>query len=354
MDLNLHGFAGIRVAGGSDADRAAVEAELGPLPRGIEGEPDIVVRFVPRLETGALRLIGKDDVGFSDDAFYLLRGRRGAPVRTRIPIDAVGGRCEIVCESGGGGVPLLREVVNATALARGAVPVHGAAFEYEDTGALVTGWSRGGKTEALLAFMAHGASYVADEWAYLDASGTRVHGTEEPVTLWDWNLDDLPDQRAAVPRRDRLRMRAVRAALARDGGGALVRRGVALAERRGSVRLEPARLFGADACISACAFDRLFLAASHESGAVTVEPCDPADAARALAACMAFEHRDLIEHYLKFRFAFPDRRNETLERLEALYADALLRAFAGKPAYVVAHPYPARIGSLYDAMRGCM
>ena len=354
MDLNLHGFAGIRVVGGTDADRAAVETELGPLPRGIEGEPDVVVQFVPRLETGDLRLIGKNDAGFSDGAFYLLRGRRGARVRTRIPMDAIGGRCEIVCESGGGGVPLLREIVNATALARGAVPVHGAAFEHEGTGALVTGWSRGGKTEALLAFMAQGARYVADEWAYVDADGARVHGTEEPVTLWDWNLDDLPEQRAVVPRRHRLRMRAVRAALERDGGGSLVRRGVALAERRGSARVEPTRLFGEDACITSCAFDRLFLAASHDKSDVTVEEYDPAAAARQMSACMAFEHRALTEHYLKFRFAFPDRRNETLERLEELYADALVRAFAGKPAYVVAHPYPARIGSLYDAMKGFM
>jgi hypothetical protein len=354
MDLNLHGFAGIRVADATDADRAAVEAELGPLPRGIDGEPDIVVQFVPRLETGALRLIGKDDAGFSDDAFYLLRGRRGAPVRTRIPMDAIGGPCEIVCESGGGGAPLLRQIVNVTALARGAVPVHGAAFEYGGAGALVTGWSRGGKTEALLAFMANGARYVGDEWTYLDPSGTRLHGTEEPVTLWDWNLDDLPDQRTVIRLRDRLRMRAVRAALARDGEGPLVRRGVALAERRGSARVEPARLFGADACVSACGFDRLFLAASHESDEVLVEPCDPADAARMVAACSAFEHRGLMEQYVKFRFAFPDRRNATLDRLEELYVDALLRAFAEKPAYLVTHPYPARIGSLYDAMREVM
>jgi hypothetical protein len=70
-----------------------------------------------------------------------------------------------------------------------------------------------------------------------------------------------------------------------------------------------------------------------------------------MTACMAYEHRTLTEHYLKFRFAFPARRNDMLDRLEELYAAALERAFAGKPAHVVAHPYPARIGALHDAIR---
>lgn len=351
MDLDLHGFAGIRVTGGSARDHAAVESDLGPITRQLDREPDIELRFVDRLDAPDLHLLGKDDAGYDDDGgFYLLHGRRGAHTRTRLALDGAGGHCEIVCESGGG-VPLLRALVNVTALANGALPLHGAAFEFEGTGVLVTGWSRGGKTEVLLAFMAQGARYVGDEWVYIDPAGGRIHGTREPVTLWDWNLDDLPQGRALIARRDRLRMRAVRQALERDTDLALVRRGVNLAERRGSTRMPPEDLFGADACIDSCSFDRLLLAASDEAPDVTVRECDPADVARSMAACMAYEHRELTEAYMKFRFAFPGRRSETLDRLEETYADALRRTFAGKPAHVVAHPYPARIPSLHDAIR---
>src|SRR5918997_82180 len=66
--------------------------------------------------------------------------------------------------------------VNLTALAKGALPLHAAAFTYRGTGVVVTGWAKGGKTETLLGFMAAGAEYVGDEWVYLDANGRHVHG----------------------------------------------------------------------------------------------------------------------------------------------------------------------------------
>src|SRR5688572_20989892 len=69
MDLDLHGFAGIRVTGGTAADHAAVEADLGPLPQGLDREPDIDLRFVPRLDAPPLRLLGKDDAGYAEDGF---------------------------------------------------------------------------------------------------------------------------------------------------------------------------------------------------------------------------------------------------------------------------------------------
>ncbi len=62
--------------------------------------------------------------------------------------------CEIVCERGRARVPLLTANVNLVVLGNGALPLHAAAFRFDGTGVLVTGWSKGGKTETLLAFMA--------------------------------------------------------------------------------------------------------------------------------------------------------------------------------------------------------
>ena len=51
-----------------------------------------------------------------------------------------------------------------------------------------------------------------------------------------------------------------------------------------------------------------------------------------------------------FRFAFPDRSNPFLQNAEASQRSALERAFAGKEAYIVSHPYPAPIPAVYEAM----
>jgi hypothetical protein len=338
MDYDIHGFAGVRVGEGARLD------QLGE-PRDLDREPDISIRFVEQLAPAALTLIGLDECGYDEESFYVLRPGS----RAILPMDRIGERLEVVCELGGD-VPFLRELVNMAALANGAVPVHAAAFEYEGKGFLVTGWSRGGKTEVLLAFTARGARYVGDEWIYVSGDGSRLHTSYGPVTLWDWNLDDLPEYRARISRADRIRMRAIRRVRERAPSGAgLVSKAARVAERRGSVQASPQVLF--EDYIASCAFDQLILAVSTENDSVSVKPADPAEVARRMAAGMVYEHRDLLEQYEKFRFAFPDRRSDLLDRLEERYANALARAFADKPAHVLAHPYPAHIPSLYDAMR---
>lgn len=338
MDFDIHGFAGVRTAGD-------LLDHLGPA-RDLNRDPDISIRFVERLDVDGLTLIGLDECGYDGEAFYVLRPGH----RALLPMDRIGDKLEVVCERGSD-VPFLRELVNMAALANGAVPVHGAAFEFEGKGFLVTGWSRGGKTEVLLAFTSQGARYVGDEWVYVDGDGSRLHTPYGPVTLWDWNLDDLPAYRTRIARADRLRMRAIRRVSERvPPGGGLVRKATQVAQRRGSVQANPDVLF--EDCIESCAFDHLILAESTEADSVSVTPADPAEVARKMTAGMVYEHRELLEQYRKFRFAFPDRRSDLLDHLEERYTDALARAFAGKPAHVVAHPYPAHIPSLYDAMRG--
>jgi hypothetical protein len=103
-----------------------------------------------------------DDAGFTQDAFLILRSKHKTPAKVQIPMDQIGLQCEIVCERGLSAVPLLIPIINLTALHKGCLPLHAAGFVYNDVGALIAGWSKGGKTEALLAFMAQGARYVGD------------------------------------------------------------------------------------------------------------------------------------------------------------------------------------------------
>jgi hypothetical protein len=105
----------------------------------LERDPDIVIRFVDSLPVPSrIRYLGVDDAGFTDHAFLVLRGLLQ--------------------------VPLLIPILNLTVLGKGTLPLHASAFSYRDTGFVATGWSRSGKPEVLLGFMANGASYVSDEF----------------------------------------------------------------------------------------------------------------------------------------------------------------------------------------------
>lgn len=359
VDFDLHGIAGVRLLGAEPGDVAAVRRQLGPIERPLSREPDIEIRFVDRLKSSSpLRLLDLDDAGFTEDSFVVMRSRYQTRARAQIALEQVGKRCGIVCESGLHAVPLLVPILNLTALANGALPLHASAFTYDGTGVLVTGWAKGGKTEALLAFMSHGAAYVGDEWVYL--TGERMFGIPEPMRIWDWHLDDLPAYRARIGWRNRSRLAAIRLAQGVEGvvprraagnGGASVRgRVMPLVARQRFARIHPEELFGRDSCALAGTPDRVFMLVSHESDEVSVEPIDAQEIARRMVFSLQHERLDFLSHYLKFRFAFPNRPNALIEQVEETEREALAHALADKPAYAVYHPYPAPIPALFERM----
>jgi hypothetical protein len=236
-------------------------------------------------------------------------------------------------------------------LAKGVLPLHASAFVHEGTGVVATGWSKGGKTEALLAFASRGAEYVGDEWVYVTSDAVRVHGIPERIRLWSWQLRQLPQYERLLRPAERARLRALEALL---GGESVWRRGPAgrtreLAKRQLHVDVEPQRLFGRLGGMTA-PFDRLFLLVGHDRGEVTVDPIDPSEVAHRMLFSLQHEALELTAAYLKYRFAFPESGSELLERAESLQSDALTRLLADKPAFVVHHPYPVSLDSLYDSM----
>ncbi|HEX2505098.1 MAG TPA: hypothetical protein VHK22_02720 [Gaiellaceae bacterium] len=357
-DYDLHGLAGVRLVGARPQDVAAVGHQLGGIRGTLGREPDILIRFVDNLPLAGARLLGAKEAAFTDDAFLVLRSKHKTSARVSIPLADVGGQCEIVCERGLPAVPLLIPILNLTVLARGALPLHASAFLHSDLGVVATGWSKGGKTETLLAFAAHGARYVGDEWVYVDLEHGTVVGIPEAVRLWDWHLDQLPDRVVPAARRMRLRLGRLVVStadrLTRDGTSSaaparLLRRSTHLVEGQLHVDVPPAVLFGTASSAEA-PFDRLLFVASHESPEIVVEPVDPLEVARRMAFSLAFERRDLSAHYAMYRFAFPDTVNPVLERVGELEREALERAFAGKPAFAVRHPYPVSFERLYEAL----
>jgi hypothetical protein len=351
MDYDLHGLAGVRVVGATPRDVAAVDRQLGPIRGPLRGEPDILVRFVDRLELhGPLRLLGLDDAGFTEDAFLVLRSRHKARARVLIALDRIGRGCEIVCERGVPAVPLLIATLNLTVLARGALPLHASAFLHEGRGVVICGWSKGGKTEAVLAFVAHGARFVGDEWVYVEPDGRTVHGIPEPLRLWDWHLRQLPDLRARIGRGDRARLAALRgaAAVARGRRG---RRLASLLAGQLHADVAPGALFGPAALALTAPFDRLFFLVSWHHRETVARAVDPADVAARMAFSLQHERAPLTSAYQQFRFAFPDRSNPVLEAAPERERGLLERVMAGKVAHAIDHPYPVDLERLFEVMR---
>lgn len=357
--FDLHGIVGVRVLDARPADLASVARQLGPLPRRLDRDPDILIRFVDRIETGSrLRYLGAREIGWTDDALYVLKSRKEQAM-VRIPMDRVGGPCEIVCERGLPAVPFLIAILNLTALVNGALPLHAGAFELDGRGVLVTGWSKGGKTELLMAAAGAGARYVGDEWVYLTADGL-MHGIPEPIRLWDWHLAQLPEVRRTLGASDRLKLatipalgraeRAMPRIVRRSAPGRLLRRAMPVLEGQLHVDLPPGGLFGELGSLSARLDHVLFVVAAAGPD-IMVSPIAPEEIARRMVFSLLYERLDLAALYHQARFAFPGLVNPHLEAVEAIQRERLLKVLADRPAHVVTHPYPVDLQALLDAVR---
>lgn len=359
IDFNLHDLASVRLLNATDGDQQAVGRQLGVTPSLLNRDPDITLRFVDDLPLDStMRLLGVNEFGFDRDGFYGLRGANKAPVKVRIPVDELGDPCEFICESGLNTVPLLIAAINLRILVRGQLPLHASAFVAGGKGILCAGWSKGGKTETLLGFMAHGARYIGDEWVYLD--GQRMQGIPEPMHVWDWHLTELPEFRARLTRRARQKLfllRQVRAAL--DGlshlplevTNKLVRPLVPRVRSKCYAKVAPARLFGSDRLESNCSIDHLLFVQSHAADSYHVEPIASTEVAQRMTYSLQEERLDLVSLHHYFRFAFPERENRWIPRMEAMQRERLVAFLADCPAHAVYHPYPMQPNRLYEVIR---
>ena len=361
VDFNLHGFVGIRLIDAAPGDVKMITRQLGPIQAPLNGAPDITIRFVDQFQLNSrLRYLGVNDAGFTDDGFFILRGKHKTRTLVYLPFAKLGEPCEIVCERGGAAVPLLIAIINLTALNKGVLPFHASAFLYNGTGILTTGWAKGGKTETLLSFMAQGATYVGDEWVYLSPDGKRMYGIPEPIRIWEWHLQEVPQYWSAVSQSDRTRLRTLKFAAqtleslspkGKKGPGKLLNRVAHLLRQQLYVHIPPQKLSGQKFEPMVADLNKIFFVASHETNDISVKPMDPQEIAERMVFSLQLERADLLAYYLKFRFAFPQARNELLEQAEERQRRLLKQMLAGKESYSVYHPYPVSIPALFDAIR---
>lgn len=363
VDFDLHGIVGIRVLHARRTDVEILTRQLGPISGSLAREPDITIRFVDELpEPRPMTYATWPDSAGTEDAFYLLRGKDGVAARTLFPMDAVGDRCEIVCERRAGHVPHLLAVINMTALRRGVLPLHASAFTYQGVGVLATGWGKGGKTETLLAFAARGARYIGDEWVYLTPDG-GMHGVPEPIRLWNWHIEQLPGLRAGLSSMTRARLWTLPAAASsatnlaarlRGLPASVLRRTAPVLRRQAYVQVSPARLFGADALALHGRVDHVVFVISHDRDEVSIEPIAGASVAAHMLASLEEERGPLLAVYRQFRFLFPERRCAAIEEALDTERRLLERYLGDRPSHVLRHPYPVDLESLVGPVQATL
>lgn len=363
VTVDVAGAVVVRIDGAGPAELGAIERQIGPSTEGTGREPDLVIRFEERIpRDGGLRLIGVHDAGFTDDRFLLLRGRQKSPAVVQVGFDPATHPIEVVCERGLRSVPLLIPLVNLAALRRGIVPVHGALVVHEDRGILVVGWSKGGKTETVLAFMDAGASFVGDEWVYVHPDGTGT-GIPEPTRIWDWQLKQFPEVRGRIERRTRARLWTTghladllaRTASSRSVGrsvvGDVARRGEPIVRAQASVQRFPRQLYGADRLRPSARIDVVMAAVSRADELISLRDEPLERLIDRIAISNEHERLDLHAAIDKYRFAFPEAPVLDPGSLTDRERDLLRGALAGRPGWILEHPYPPDIRSLYVAAR---
>lgn len=362
-DFDLHGFLRLRLQNATEREAQAVERQLGPIGVPVAGQPDLTVTFVDSLpDMPNLRYVGLNDAAYTDEDFFILKGKNKTNVKVQIPFEQIGGQMVICCERGLSNIPLLIAIINLTLVTKGILPFHASAFTYRGQGALITGWAKGGKTETLLAFMSQGARYVGDEWVYLNPDDNTMFGIPEPIRVWNWHLDSLPHYRARLKRKDKLRLNSL-SMLSRSIGwlsqpgsskpgslARLTRRIQPVVNRQMYAHFPPHFLFGQENIQASSPIDKIFFTVSHNQPSVTVEPVDSEEVAQRMMFSLSEEQLGLTSYYLKYRFAFPKKCNSWMDNLERLQYKLLLRVLKDKPAHAVYHPYPIQIPRLFEAL----
>jgi hypothetical protein len=132
--------------------------------------------------------------------------------------------------------------------------------------------------------------------------------------------------------------------------GHVISRLAPLLERQRYVQMAPHELFnGATGSLQGCP-DTLVFVVSHDSPRVTVERVEARRIVRRMVHSLRDERKELISRYRMFRFGFPERSNELIEKADEIERDRLERLWADREAYVVAHPYPVSPADLFEAI----
>lgn len=370
IDYDIHGLLGLRLVDPVPPLSRAAARQLSPLrPATLASEPDVSISHRSPASPSRKRFRLGDagdgqETEFTDSGFTLIKGRSAIT----IPFESVGASCAFACSRGAAMRRLLvdyvRPALQLSLLPKGSLALHAAAVSLDGRGVLLAGWAESGKTEAMLAFLQAGASFVSDKWTVVDGDGASVHHFPTPITVRHWMIDLIPGLRERLTGSERLRARAAGLAasvLPGNGGPSplpALDEVKGLADLAGRVSVTPGRLFGGagngrghwQSSVSA-PLHSLFLLLTSSDRKILVRPAEADEVARRLAGCAVYERRAFLGLYQRYKFAFPGRPNPLIEEAQRTEAQMLTRALASKKVFTVEAPFPFDPAALYEAVR---
>jgi hypothetical protein len=197
---------------------------------------------------------------------------------------------------------------------------------------------------------------------YLTPDG-GMHGVPEPIRLWHWHVDQLPELRAGLPAGTRARLGLLPSAASsatalgnrlRGTAGSVLRRAAPLLQRQAHVQVPPAQLFGTGAVALHGRLDHVVLVESHDRDDVTVEPIAGAAVADRMRASLEDERAPFLQLYRQFRFLFPHTEAPVVVAAADIERKLLDRLLGERPASLLRHPYPVRLDSLVAPVQGLL
>ena len=361
VDFDIHGIVGLRLINPSESDVKYISKLLSHFRSELAREPDITIVYKESWDLGNISYLGLNEAAFNEDGFYILTSGRQA-LKVKIPFEQIGDKCEIVCEQGIVGIPLLHYVINLTLLKKNYLPIHASAFSYNDINALVIGWSKGGKSEALFSFVNHGAKFIGDETVILSADGKKMFGIPVPVSIWEWQFSEIPDLMPPLSIQKKVLFGGVHfldgiykaSKKVKINNNSIVRLlGDALPALRKqlNIRVAPEKIFNGKLEWEKVTLDKIILAMSYSEDEISVSECNKDEITDRMISSNLFEFDSFYNYYSTFKFAFPGIKNDFLEMVPDIYNELLPKALSGIESYKVLHPYPVSYEKLYEAMK---
>lgn len=361
VDYDLYGIVGIRLINPGERDIKNLSKLYANFRSELRREPDITIHYKENWQIGDIFYLGLDEAGFNDDGFYILSSGR-SPLKIKIPFEQIGNKCELVCEQGIGGIPLLNHIINLTFLKKKYLPIHASAFLYNDVGALVIGWSKGGKSEALFSFIKNGAKFVGDETVIISPDGKKMFGIPVPVSIWEWQFSEIQELMPPLSMQKKILFKAVhlidgihrvssKSILKNNSIIKMMGDALPALRRQLNIRIDPEVIFDGKVQWEIVNLDKIILAMSHSKNEISVKECSENKIASRMINSNLHELDSFYNYYSTFKFAFPGLSNNFLERVPEIYNDLLSKALSGIESYKVLHPYPVSFDKLYRAMK---
>ncbi|MGD8306773.1 MAG: hypothetical protein PVF17_08980, partial [Ignavibacteria bacterium] len=358
--FDLHGIVGIRFKNPSDIDIKYISNLLSPFKSNLKREPDITVIFKENWELGELTYLGLNNAAFNEHGFYILSSGR-TPLKVKIPFEQIGNKCEIVCEQGIIGIPLLNYIISLTFLKKNYLPIHASAFSYNKSNSMMIGWSKGGKTEALFSFIQNGAEFIGDETVFLSTSGKKIFGMPVPVSIWEWQFKEIKELIPRLSMQQRILFNGIhcyefiyktlkKIGLKKNAIVRLLGDALPSLSNQLNIRVAPDKIFKDKVSWDKHTLHRVILAVSHSNNETSIKEYDAESICSRMISSNLYEFEPFYSYYTKFKFAFPGVKNDFLENVPKLYEELIPQAISDIKTYKLAHPYPISFNKLFHVM----